>query len=279
MYPRLLTLGNFTLHTYGLLVAAGFLAGIYMAQRFARKFGLNPEQIFNLAIYLALAAMIGSKLFLVLQDWRFYLHHPGQLFSLSLLESAGIFYGGVVGALLVMILYVRHFKMNWLAVGDAIVPGVAIGHAIGRLGCFSAGCCWGRPVHPIHLPWLGTITPPGLTFTSAYAHATVSVPLNIPLYPTQLIESACELIIFLLLWQLARRRAFVGQLTAVYLIAYGLVRFFVDFLRRISPHALLFGGWMSAGQLTSLFAIALGITILALKSRRPALAVRAATQA
>lgn len=268
MFPRLLSLGGFTLHTYGLLVAAGFLAGIYTAQRFARKFGLNPDQIFNLAIYLAVGAILGSKLFLILQDWRFYLHYPGQLLSLSLLESAGIFYGGVVGALLVLTFYVHRHKLNWLAVGDAVVPGVALGHAIGRLGCFSAGCCWGRPTT---MPW-------GIIFTSRYAHATVGVPLNVPLQPTQLIESAAEFLIFLLLWRLSRRRAFVGQLTAVYLIAYGLVRFFVDFLRRIAPHALLFGGWMSAGQLTSLCVIALAIGIIATRRRRPLPAARAAAQ-
>ncbi len=267
MFPRLLTLGGFTLHTYGLLVAAGFLAGIYTAQRFARKFGLNPDQIFNLAIYLALAAIAGSKLFLILQDWRFYLHDPRQLFSLSLLESAGIFYGGLAGALLVLVIYVRRQKLSWLAVGDAVAPGAAIGHAIGRLGCFSAGCCWGRPTT---MPW-------GITFTSRYAHMTVGVPLNVPLEPTQLIESGAELIIFLLLWQISKRRAFVGQLAGFYLITYGVVRFLVDFLRRIDPSAMLFGGWMSAGQLTSLFAIALGIGIFATRGRRPAPAEKAAT--
>ncbi|MGH9481388.1 MAG: prolipoprotein diacylglyceryl transferase [Terriglobales bacterium] len=258
MFPVLLNLGGFTLHTYGLLVAAGFLVGIYAARHFARHFGLDPERIFNLAIYLALAAIVGAKLFLVLQDWRYYARDPGSLFSAGFLQSAGIFYGGVIGALLVLTLYVRRQKLRWLAVGDAIAPGVAIGHSIGRLGCFAAGCCYGRPAHGF---W-------GITFHNAYANATVGVPLGVPLYPTQLMESAAEAVIFIVLWRLARRRAFEGQITAAYLLSYGVVRFLVDFLRAYEPQAMLFHGLLTDAQLTSLGMIALAIGIWAMRARR-----------
>ncbi len=258
MFPRLFTWGSFTLHTYGLLVAIGFLAGIYTAQRFARRFGLNPDQIFNLSVYLAIGAIVGAKLFLILQDWRFYLRHPGQLLSLSLLESAGIFYGGLVVALLVSVFYVRRQKLSWLAVGDAVVPGVAVGHAIGRLGCFSAGCCWGKPTS---LPW-------GITFTSQYAHQTVGVPLGIPLQPTELLGSAAEVVLFIILWRLASRRKFTGQLTAVYLVLYGIWRFSIDFLRYYSPQALLFHNTLTAAQLTSIFAMLLGLGIFVRQARK-----------
>src|SRR6185312_6847665 len=176
MFPVLFNLGRFTLHTYGLLVATGFLVGIYTARHFARRFGMDPERVFNLAVYLALAAIVGAKLFLVIQDWRYYVLDPGSLLSVGFLQSAGIFYGGLIGALVVLTWYVRSQRLSWLAVGDAIVPGVALGHGIGRLGCFSAGCCWGKPTS---LPW-------GVTFRNAYAHATVGVPLNVRLQPTQL---------------------------------------------------------------------------------------------
>jgi phosphatidylglycerol:prolipoprotein diacylglycerol transferase len=257
MFPVLFKLGGFTLHTYGLLVATGFLVGIYTARHFARRFGLDPERIFNLAVYLALAAIVGAKLFLVIQDWRYYLHDPASLISAGFLQSAGIFYGGLIGALLVLTLYVRRQKLGWLAVGDAVVPGVAIGHGIGRLGCFAAGCCWGKPTT---LPW-------GITFTNAYSHATVGVPLGIALQPTQLMESIAEGIIFLVLWRMAKKRAFVGQLTAVYLVSYGVVRFLVDFLRAYEPEAMLFHGLLTDAQLTSLFMIALAIGIWAVRAR------------
>lgn len=266
MFPVLFNVGWFTLHTYGLLVALGFLVGIYTARHFARQFGLDPEQIFNLAVYLALAAIVGAKLFLVIQDWRYYLHDPMSLISAGFLQSAGIFYGGLVGALAVLTLYVHRQRLRWLAVGDAVVPGVAIGHSIGRLGCFAAGCCWGKPTH---LPW-------GITFTSAYSHATVGVPLGIPLQPTQLYGTLAEGIIFLVLWRLSKRRAFVGQLTAVYLVCYGVARFLMDFARAYESEAMLFHGLMTDAQLTSLFMIALAIGIWAMHARRRATAAAAA---
>ena len=251
MFPRLFSLDGFTLHTYGVLVATGFLVGIFTAQRMARRFGLNPDLMFNLAVYLALSAMVGAKLFLILQDWRFYVQQPRQLFTLALLQSAGIFYGGLIGALAVLFWFVYRHHLSWLGLGDCLAPGAAIGHAIGRLGCFSAGCCWGRPTNA---GW-------GITFTNPYSNATVGVPLGIRLYPTQLIESGAELLIFLLLLYLARRRRFTGELVATYLLAYGLVRFFVDILRSYEPEAMLFHGTLTAGQLTSLVMIALAIGI------------------
>lgn len=258
MFPVLLNWGAFTLHTYGLLVASGFLLGIYVARHFARVFGLDPERIFNLAVYLALAAIVGAKLFLVLQDWRAYWHDPGSLFSWYFLQSAGIFYGGLIGALIVLTLYVRRQRLRWLAVGDAVVPGLAIGHGLGRLGCFSAGCCYGKAAHGF---W-------AVTFHSAYANATTGVPINVPLYPTQLMEAAAEGCIFLGLWWLSRRRAFEGQLTAVYLLSYGVVRFLVDFLRAYEPQAMLFHGTMTDAQLTSLGMIALAIGIWIVRARK-----------
>ena len=266
MLPILLRIGNFTLHTYGVLVATGFLVGIYTARHFAKRFGLDPERVFNLSVYLALAAVAGAKLFLVMQDWRYYVHDPGSLFSAGFLQSAGIFYGGLIGALVVLTLYVRRQRMSWLAVGDAVVPGVAIGHAIGRLGCFSAGCCWGKPTT---LPW-------GITFTSAYAHATVGVPLGVPLQPTQLLGSFSEFCMFLMLWWLAGRRRFVGQLTAVYLLTYGVWRFLIDFLRYYEPQAMLFHGLLTDAQLTSLGMIGLAIAIWAVNAHRSATASAAA---
>ncbi|MGH9474865.1 MAG: prolipoprotein diacylglyceryl transferase [Terriglobales bacterium] len=266
MFPILLQIRNFTLHTYGVLVAIGFLTGIYVARHFARRFGLDPEKIFNLAVYLALAAIVGAKLFLVIQDFHYYVREPAALMSWSFLESAGIFYGGLVGALVVLTLYVYRQRLRWLAVGDAVVPGVAIGHGIGRLGCFSAGCCWGKPTTGFF----------GYTFHSAYSNATVGVPLGVKLYPTQLMSAAGGLVIFLILWRLARHRAFEGQLTAVYLLTYGVFRFLIDFLRYYEPQAMLFHGLMTDAQFTSLCMIALAFGIWAMRAHRTAASAAAA---
>ncbi|MGH9468217.1 MAG: prolipoprotein diacylglyceryl transferase [Terriglobales bacterium] len=265
MYPILLQIDHFTFHTYGVLIAIGYLTGIYVARHFARRFGLDPEKIFNLAVYLAIAAIVGAKLFLVLQEFHYYVHEPAALLSWGFLESGGIFYGGLICALIVLTLYVHRQKLRWLAVGDAVAPGVAIGHGIGRLGCYSAGCCWGKAATGFF----------GYTFHNAYAHATVGVPLGVELYPTQLMGAAGGLVIFLILWRMAKHRAFEGQITATYLLCYGVFRFLVDFLRYYEPQAMLFHGLMTDAQLTSLCMIALAIGIWAMRAQRRAAATAA----
>lgn len=252
MFPILFQHWGFTLHTYGLLVAAGYLLGIFVATKAAQRLGMNPDQIFNLAVYLAIGAIVGAKLFLVMQDWRFYVRYPGDLLSADFLESGGIFYGGLIIALLVLIWYVRRHRLSWLAVGDAVVPGLALGHGIGRMGCYSAGCCWGKASA---IPWFST------TFTKPYAHATVGVPLNTPLYPTELMMAAAGIVIFLLLWRKVGRRQYVGELTAFYLFVYGAWRYAIDFFRYYSPQAQLFHGLMTDAQLTSLCMMVLAIGI------------------
>ncbi|MGH9507693.1 MAG: prolipoprotein diacylglyceryl transferase [Terriglobales bacterium] len=252
MFPVLFHGGWFTLHTYGLLVAIGYLTGIFVATHAAKRLGQNPDQIFNLAVYLAIGAIVGAKLFLVLQDWRFYVHEPRALLSTDFLESGGIFYGGLIVALLVLVWFVRHHRLSWLAVGDAVVPGLALGHGIGRMGCYSAGCCWGKP---------STITWFSTTFTRPYAHATVGVPLNVPLWPTELMMAAAGVVIFILLWRMVGRRRYVGELTAFYLFVYGGWRYTIDFFRYYSPQAQLFHGLMTDAQLTSLCMMVLAIGI------------------
>src|SRR6185312_6185694 len=257
MLPHLFQIGGFSLPTYGALVAVAFLVALWMTSRFAKQRGLNSEKVVNLGVYCALVGMLGAKLLMIAMD-PLYRTHPAEIFTRETLQSAGIFYGGFIAALAFAFVYMHVQKMPVLSTADLFAPGVALGHGIGRLGCFSAGCCWGKPT----AAWFG------ITFLNAYAHATVGVPLGVALYPTQLMESFAEVIIFLVLWRLARRRVVVGQLTAVYLISYGLVRFLVDFLRAYEPQAMLFHGLMTDAQLTSLGMIALAIGIWAMHARR-----------
>jgi phosphatidylglycerol:prolipoprotein diacylglycerol transferase len=218
MFPRLFQIGSFTLPTYGLLVAAAFLTALWMAARFAKRRGLNSENIVNLGVYCALVGMLGAKLLMIALDPE-YRAHPAEIFSLSTLQSAGIFFGGFVLALVFAVFYMRAQKMPVLTTCDVFAPGVAIGHGIGRLGCFAAGCCWGKPTR---LPW-------AVTFTNQ--DATTGVPLGIPLHPTQLYEAFAEgLICLLLIWRMNRAHR-DGAIIGLYLLLYGLVRFGVEFLR------------------------------------------------
>ena len=247
MFPQLFHIGGFYLPTYGVLVALAFLAGLTVAARLGRRAGLDYDAVLNLGIYCALAAIVGAKLMMFLVDVPYYLEHPGEIFSLSSLQAGGVFYGGLIAALLVAWWYMRKTKLPPLATADAFAPGIALGHGIGRLGCFSAGCCWGVPTH---LPW-------AVKFTNPVANQLVGVPLNIALHPTQLYESFAEFVIFAILWRRYGKPHAPGAVLSLYLMLYGTVRFLVEFVR-FHEQGNLFNGPLDTSQYISLLLVGLG---------------------
>lgn len=247
MLPRLFHIGSFGIPTYGVLVALGVLLGLWISVRNSEKQGIKAENAWDFGIAVVLAGIIGSKILYILVDWRAYAEHPREIFSLSTLQAGGVFSGGLIGAFLVAWWFVRKHHMPALATCDAFSPGLAMGHAIGRLGCFAAGCCYGKPT--THF-W-------GVTFTNPLAAQYVGTPLNIALEPTQLFESGAELIIFAILTWMFARKKFDGQVFGAYLFLYGIARFLIEFLRddpgRGGPY---FGGLLSGTQL-----IAIGLVL------------------
>jgi phosphatidylglycerol:prolipoprotein diacylglycerol transferase len=218
MFPRLVQIGSFSLPTYGALVAIAFLVGLWLTSRFAKERGVSSEKVVNLGVYCALSGMLGAKILMIAMDPEYRLH-PEEIFTRETLQSAGIFYGGFIAALAFAYFYMRRQKLAILPTADLFAPGVAIGHGIGRLGCFAAGCCWGKPTN---LPW-------AVTFTSK--DATTGVPLGVPLHPTQLYEALAEAVICLvLIWRLKRAHT-EGSVIGLYFLLYGMVRFAVEFLR------------------------------------------------
>ena len=248
MHPVLIHLGPFTLYTYGLLVATGVLLGLWLARRQAARAGLDAERVWNLGIYMVLAALVGAKLWLVVADWGYYLGHPRDIFTFGTLLSGGTYYGGFLTALVVAALYSRHFHLRFLPLADVYAAPLALGHAIGRLGCFAAGCCYGKPTS---LPW-------GVTFINPYANALVGTPLGIPLHPTQLYEAAAEFATFIFLVILGRRQRFTGELFAAYAVLYGVTRGTIEFFRGDPDRTLLAGGAFSLMQVVSVALILIG---------------------
>src|SRR5580700_2345776 len=218
MFPRLVQIGNFSLPTYGALVAIAFLVALWLTSRFAKERGVSSEKVVNLGVYCALTGMLGAKILMIALDPEYRLH-PGEIFTRETLQSAGIFYGGFIAALAFAYFYMRRQHLPVLSTADLFAPGVAIGHGIGRLGCFSAGCCWGKPTN---LPW-------AVTFTSK--DTTTGVPLGVPLHPTQLYEALAEAMICLILIRQLKRGHQDGRVIGLYLLLYGMVRFAVEFLR------------------------------------------------
>jgi phosphatidylglycerol:prolipoprotein diacylglycerol transferase len=254
MFPKLISIGSFYIPTYGVLVASGFLTGLFVMLRLAKRAGLNIDNVTNLAFYCAIAGVLGAKLFMFLFDLPDYLRDPGQIFTLETLQAAGVFHGGFIVALLVAVFYMRRHKMPVLPTMDVFAPGIVIGQAIGRLGCFAAGCCWGRECD---FPW-------GVRFRSDFA---APVPLDKPLHPVQLYESAANFLIFAVLYRMCSKDHRPGLIIGWYLVLYSTARFIVEFFR-VHEQALV--GPFSLTQWIALGLLALGAGILVHISRKPA---------
>jgi phosphatidylglycerol:prolipoprotein diacylglycerol transferase len=248
VFPQLFHIGSFAVPTYGVLVASGVLLGLIVAAKTAQRQGQDPERALDLGILAVLAAVIGAKLLLIINDWKWYAAHPREIFTLGTLQAGGVFYGGLIAAIAVSVWYIRRHHMPVLRTCDAFAPGLALGHAIGRLGCFSAGCCFGKPTS---VPW-------GVTFTNPLAQLISGTPLGVRIHPTQLYESAVELANFLLLSWLVRHKKFEGQVIGAYLFLYGFARYFMEFLRDDPDRGSVFGGAMTGTQLISILMVIAG---------------------
>jgi phosphatidylglycerol:prolipoprotein diacylglycerol transferase len=161
---------------------------------------------------------------------------------MATLQAAGVYQGGLLLAVLTAAFYIRRYQLPGLATADVFAPGIAIGHSIGRLGCFSAGCCWGKECS---LPW-------AVKFTSLDAHQLTGVPLETSLHPTQLYESGAELLIFLFLWRYIHRDHRDGTVIGWYMVLYSIVRYLVEFVRNHEQEliaGLSLTQWISLGTL------------------------------
>ncbi len=254
MHPVLLEIRGFPVHTYGLLLAAAYLIGLQLAVWRARRFGLEPARIMDLGIAVIVSALVGAKAMLLVVDYGKFAGDPREL--LTLLRSGGVFYGGLLLAVPVAIWYVRRHGLPTWTVGDLAAPGIALAHAVGRLGCLMASCCFGRPTD---LPW-------GIHFTSTYAADNVGVPLDVALHPTQLYEAGAELLIFLLLIGTERRgRSFRGRTFWTYVLLYAVTRVVIEFFRGDRRGMV---GPLSTSQFVSAWLVPLAIVMWIWLSRR-----------
>jgi phosphatidylglycerol---prolipoprotein diacylglyceryl transferase len=240
MFPRLFHIGNFSMPTYGFLVALGVFVGLWVSVRYCQREGIDPEKAWNFGITTVLAGIIGSKVLYIFYEGIY--KTPREIFSLSTLQAGGVFSGGLIGAFIAAAWYIRRHRMPALPTCDAFATGLALGHSIGRLGCFAAGCCWGKPTQHF---W-------GVTFTNPLASQLVGTPLGVALQPTQLFESAVELANFFILAWMLKHKKFDGQVFAAYLILYGIARYLLEFLRDDPGRGEVFGGVMSGTQLIAI---------------------------
>lgn len=252
MLPKLFDIGPIPIHTYGLLLATALLVAITVTARLAERDGIPSKTVWDLGFVVILSSIIGAKLLLVLTSLDYYAGDPSRLFSMEFLRAGGVFYGGFLGSVLGAYLFLRkNRKVPFWRMADAAAPAIPLGQAIGRLGCFSAGCDYGSATS---LPW-------GVTFTSEYAHQLVGTPLGISLHPYQLYESGATFLLFLFLYRAFRRRRFEGQIFCMYLIGYGVLRFFLEFFRGDPDRGFVFGGLLSTSQFISLLIVPVSLLI------------------
>lgn len=255
MYPELLKLGPITVYTYGVLLAAAYLLGLRLAMSRAKGRGLDPNRALDLGIAIIVSALVGAKLLLVVVDFDHYRQNPADVFSV--LRAGGVFYGGLIAAVGVAFWYVRRHRLPLWTTCDVFAPGIALGHAVGRLGCLAAGCCFGRETT---VPW-------AITFTNPLANVNSGTPLGVPLHPTQLYESAAELLILGILLSTEKRgRPFEGRTFWSYLVLYGISRFVIEFFRG-DERGMVFGS-VSTSQFISLVLVPVAIGMLFHLSRQ-----------
>ena len=264
MHPILLDFGthdlpflgttHLFLPTYGLLFALGVVVAWWWFLRRAAGLGVNADRAFNLTFYTLVGGLIGAKASLVIVEWRYFLANPAEL--LGTLRTAGVLMGGLLVGAAVFVLYVFRQKLPLHRLGDAIAAPLALAQGLGRLGCYSAGCCWG-------------VESPGLwcavAFTDPVAAERTGVPLNVPLFPAQLVQMGSDLALAGILTLLFRRKIRpYGSTFLWYVLLYSVTRGLIEVWRGDDVRGLYFGGTLSTSQIISILAgsWALGMLIL-----------------
>jgi phosphatidylglycerol:prolipoprotein diacylglycerol transferase len=230
------TIGPIPIRVYGLMIAMGFVIGVFLAAHQAKKEGINPDRVLDLGVYMLLTAIVGSRFLFVLTDLHAFAARPLDAFALW--KGGLVFYGGLLAAVPVGIWYLKKHELPVWKTTDIMAPSIALGQAFGRLGCFSAGCCYGAP----------TSGPFSVIFTDPHSLA----PLGVPLFPTQLMEATGNLAIFCALLLVRRSKKFDGQLFWLYVLFYAVLRFIIEFFRGDAIRGVYFGNSISTSQIIAI---------------------------
>ncbi|MDX9702508.1 MAG: prolipoprotein diacylglyceryl transferase [Candidatus Auribacterota bacterium] len=254
MNYRLFQIGGVNIYTYGTLVAIAFLFGIFLAAYRARKIGEDPQNILDLCLYIMVSSIVGARLCFVVLNWEYFKRH---LIEIVFIQQGGlVFYGGMIFAVACTIIFLKLKKLSILQYLDILTPSLAVGHAIGRVGCFFNGCCYGKVAGNSIFSFLavrfpkvveriplgdGTISeqvigsPPYIDHLYS-AMITESDQYSLPIYPTQLFSAGMNFIFFFIMLAIFRHRKFTGQIWWSYLILYSVGRFMIEFVRADNPY-------------------------------------------
>ncbi len=226
MYPFLPPIFGFEIPLYGIMTALGYACAIWYCIHNRQSVNMAKENIWDISFAIVVGALIGGKIFFIIFNWDSFI----TLNLFDKLRYGFVFYGGFIGAALAAIYYTRKFKVPFFKFADFVVPAIALGHSLGRIGCGLAGCCYGKISH---------------SFLAVHYHnPQCLVPEhlhNLPLYPTQFMEAGANFVLFLSLAYLYKRPHKTGTVTAAYVIGYGIIRFCLEFLRGDDRGAFILG--------------------------------------
>jgi len=253
MYPSILKIGGLHVYSYGLMLFISFVVGVAVVERRAKRFGVEPKKVTDLALWVLLAVVIGSRLFYVAFHWNEF---SGDIIGIVAFWRGGLaglmFYGGFIGAVIAGLVFVRVNRLPLLRMMDAVAPALVLGEGFTRIGCFLNGCCFGKPTASFLGMKFPLNSPAGATFPGQAIH------------PTQLYSSLAGFLLFALALWLERRQLKPGVISAAMLILYSLFRFLIDFVRYYEDAANYWGNQVVALGLTGL-----GVGLLVLFLHRP----------
>jgi phosphatidylglycerol:prolipoprotein diacylglycerol transferase len=254
VHPIAFEFGGLTIHWYGVMVALGFLSGLWLASRQGAREGLGAEAVLDLGPWLIAGAIAGARLLFVGTFWRE--QFAGRPFweVFEVWHGGLVYYGGLIGASLAGMLYARGKGLPLWKLADILAPGVALGSFFGRWGCLMNGCCYGRPTR---LPW-------GIQFPVGHETHPHNDGLPHMVHPTEIYDSLLNLALFAGLAWFYKRRKFDGQVFALYLVCYAVLRSFVECFRGDYPASDLVAGWITPAQLASVGTLLAGALLLAL---------------
>ncbi len=257
MHPVLLKIGSFELASYGLMTALGYAAAAFYLLPRLKKVNLDKDTFWNLIFIAFMGALLGAKLLFIIVSWPQLGNTLAEKISTIVRDFryGFVFFGGMIVSVASLILYMKKKGLAILKTSDFLITGLPLGHTLGRIGCFLAGCCYGRPTD---MPW-------GVMFTNPHALVAPEL-LGVPVHPTQLYEAAGNLILFFILHKLYNRPHKNGMILLAYVSCYAFMRFMIEFFRGDFRGEYMLG--LSPSQLISLLtALAAGAVWIYLKKK------------
>ena len=237
MYNEILTIGSFTIHGYGLMIGLGVMAALLLGDYRAKKFGLVGDHIYGMTFSAVILGFVAARILFIITEWEGFLANPGQY-----LAGAGfVVYGGIIGGALTIYGFCKLKKIDMLAYLDLMIPSVALAQAFGRVGCFLAGCCYGKETESFL----------GVVFTNSDF-----APNGIKVLPTQLFMAGGDFILMAVLLWYAAKRPVRGKTSMLYLMLYSIGRFAIEFLRNDDRGTV---GALSTSQFIAIFTLLVGV--------------------